>query len=149
MASPEKAKKMVEITNLGEDTKRFYRDSLSANLRQITAAFPHEVQGEVDAVTQKIAEVYDRHSSAIENMAEAAYIRSFSDQELDAIIRFLTSPEGSGFITRQANVVLDLDRELANYELQVIVPEIRAETMKMLEEMKKEKASEDEIETTD
>ena len=135
MATIEQAKELVRLTKIDNEFLEFYKNSFLTSLTQLTTGFPEHLSEELDSIKSKVKEIYDEHEHVIASMTQTAFVSSYSEAEAEGIIKFLSSPIGSVFLSKQAGAIIEVDKMLFDYEKTILYPEIRDKTHKLIEDI--------------
>jgi len=133
MGSTEKARKIAEIIKV-KDSIRIYRDTFVENFKVMAKGAP---PNEVREVITKLDEIFASHYEAGKQIVVGAYVRAFSDAELDAMIEFYSSDVGQSILHKQGNVVSEAFAEVGLYHEIVVYPQIRQVAEKMIVDFEK------------
>lgn len=135
MASVELATKVVNLLhsdNIINSILNHYLEEVKLGLKDT----PSEISTKI-IVTSK--ELIMDHSSSLKGIIIGGYIKTFSDDELSAILNFYSGTLGKSILSKQEQII-DLNaKEVQKYNQEVILPELQIALSKVIKEALKPK----------
>ena len=144
MGSYDKALQVVELVG----DKKLSQAMLDYMLQGVASVLPRSTPHDVlNSMKEDIKNIYEGHEAGLKDIAVGAYVRTYSDEELDLLIDFYGSEAGQNILAKSQVVANEVIRDAYNYESLVIVPEITKHALGEVERLEKKKAEDEATES--
>lgn len=135
MGDLSKAQQVVELTN-GKNLINHVINSSTGEIKKtlLIGGNPSDVA----RVVKVIQQVFASHQDTMLSILAGVMVSSYSDEELDALVEFYSTPIGRSIGKKQETVDLYNMRELSDYTRIVVYPVLRDSINKVLDEIEEE-----------